>query len=138
MSTQNPFGEPGGSYNPYAAPGPTSYYGPAANYRPHRGGLVLTLGIVGIVFSTMGAAFCIVVPIFGLAVSIPAWMMGAADLKAINRGEMDPQGKGATTAGMITGIVGTVIGGLVALICLALAVFFVGMLIFAGAASNMK
>lgn len=136
MSNQNPFGNSGYPPNPYASPGPMGYSLPPG-CRPHRGAVILTLGIIGLVFSTAGAAFCIIMPIVGLALSIPAWVMGAADLKAINRGEMDPQGKGPTTAGMITGIAGTAIGGLIAVIAVIFIIGFLGLMIFAGATSNM-
>ncbi len=63
---------------------------------PHRGTLILVLGILGIVIA------CLPFGIF-------AWVMGNGDLRRIKVGEMDPDGKGMTTAGMICGIVGTVL-----------------------------
>lgn len=114
------------------------YSGPVANYRPHRGAIVLTLGILGIVMSTVAAAILPCTPIIGLALSIPAWFMGSADLKAIDRGEMDPQGRGPTMAGMITGIVGTVIGGIAVVIALVFIALFFGLIAFGAAAGNMK
>jgi hypothetical protein len=41
--------------------------------------------------------------------SIAAWVMGHADMKEINAGRMDPEGRGLTQAGMIVGIIGTVL-----------------------------
>src|SRR6202008_3204602 len=42
---------------------------------PHRGGAVLTLGIVGLVLTVMPA-----VPLAGLICAIIAWVMGSTDL----------------------------------------------------------
>ena len=63
---------------------------------PHRGTLILVLGILSICVTCVGL---ILGPI--------AWIMGAADLKAIRAGRMDPMGQGTTKAGYICGIVGT-------------------------------
>ncbi len=62
---------------------------------PHRGGMILTFGILGV-------ACC--VP-FGIA----AWVMGHNDMQLINDGAMDPAGAGTTKAGMICGMVACVI-----------------------------
>jgi len=59
--------------------------------RPHRGVLILVLGIVGIVVC--------------MPVGIAAWVMGNGDLAAMARGEMDPEGRGLTQAGKICGMV---------------------------------
>ena len=63
-----------------------------------RGGLILILGIIGILCCFL----------FG----IPAWVMGSSDLKEIRAGRMDRSGQGLTQAGMVIGIVATVLGGL--------------------------
>jgi len=79
--------------------------------QPHRGALVLVLGILGIVF---GCA----------PVAVVAWVMGRSDLAKIDAGVMDPAGRGTTQAGMILGIVGTVLFLLSAVIVLlALSIF---------------
>lgn len=64
------------------------------NYEPHRGGLILALGIVGLVACA--------------PVAIPAWILGESDLKKIRAGIMDPEGEGLTQAGRILGIIGTI------------------------------
>ena len=64
-------------------------------YQPHRGALILILGVLGFVCCQL--------------FSVAAWIMGYSDLQAINAGRMDPSGKGLTQAGMIIGIVGTVL-----------------------------
>ena len=53
-------------------------------------------------FGVLGFACC---QIF----SIVAWVMGYADMKEIKAGRMDPAGRGLTQAGMIIGIIGTVL-----------------------------
>jgi hypothetical protein len=63
--------------------------------QPHRGTLVLVLGILSlIVCGPLGIA---------------AWLLGNSDLKAIEAGQMDPSGKDLTQAGRICGIIGTCI-----------------------------
>lgn len=62
---------------------------------PHRGGLILTLGILGIVI----CAIC----------GIVAWVMGNADMRAIRAGQMDPAGEGLTQAGRILGMIATIL-----------------------------
>jgi len=59
--------------------------------KPHRGTTVLVLGILGI-------ACCFICGII-------AWVMGNNDLKEMDAGIMDPEGKGITQAGKICGIV---------------------------------
>lgn len=62
---------------------------------PHRGTLVLVLGILGIVC-------CFICGII-------AWVLGSADLREMDIGRMDPSGRGLTQAGKICGIVGVVL-----------------------------
>ncbi len=64
-------------------------------YQPHRGGLILTMGI-------LGWALCFV---FGPI----AWSMGQADLRAMRAGQMDPAGMSLTQTGMILGIIQTIL-----------------------------
>ncbi len=87
----------------------------AMGLRPHRGVIILVLGILGIVL-------CFICGII-------AWVMGNGDIREMQAGRMDPSGLGLTKAGKICGIVGvalTIIGGL----------FWVLMVVvFAGAAA---
>jgi len=76
---------------------------PARPLEPHRGTLILVLGILSLVCC-------------GLFTGIPAWILGSGDLKKINAGLMDPAGKGLTNAGFITGIIGTCLSGLAIII----------------------
>jgi hypothetical protein len=65
---------------------------------PHRGTLVLVFGILSLVLGVLGLPF-----------GIAAWVMGHQDLKKINAGAMDPEGRGLTLAGKICGTVGTIL-----------------------------
>ncbi|HVK16294.1 MAG TPA: DUF4190 domain-containing protein [Fimbriiglobus sp.] len=58
----------------------------------HRGGLILALGIIGLVMSCG-------------PVGIAAWIMGNNDMKAMEAGQMDPEGKQLTQVGKILGMV---------------------------------
>ena len=63
---------------------------------PHRGAVILTLGILSLVLMCIGV---ILGPI--------AWAMGTTDLSEMRSGRMDAEGEGITNAGRICGIVGT-------------------------------
>ena len=81
--------------------------------KPHRGPMILVFGILGMMMC--GA--------FGIA----AFMMGRNDLREINDGRMDPEGRSLTQVGHILGIIGMVIFCLqllafVAYICIIVAV----------------
>lgn len=75
---------------------------------PHRGSMILALGIVSILFCGI---------IFGPI----AWILGQQDLNAIRAGRMDPEGEDLTNAGRICGILGTLWNLLViVLVCLGI------------------
>ncbi|MFN0245124.1 MAG: DUF4190 domain-containing protein [Planctomycetota bacterium] len=78
-------------------PPTSSPYGAAP--KPHRGTLVLVLGILGLVCSCF-------------PVGIAAWVLGHTDLGAMERGEIDPAGRSLTQAGKICGIISVVLGAL--------------------------
>jgi hypothetical protein len=88
-----------GSGNPYASPPPTygssSAHGGYRRKRPHRGGMILTLSILGLVCCW--------------PFSVAAWVMAAEDLRAMKQGAMDRGGEGLTQAGMIIAIVNVAI-----------------------------
>ena len=69
--------------------------GPVVPVAPHRGTLILVLGIIGIVC-------CFICGII-------AWVMGNNDLKEIDAGRMDPTGRGLTQAGKICGMIGVIL-----------------------------
>jgi len=76
--------------------------------------MVLVFGVIGL----------IVCPPFGIA----AWIMGRNDLREMNAGRMDPDGRDQTNAGRILGIVATV------LLLIQLAVVTLFFLVFGGLA----
>lgn len=57
---------------------------------PHRGGLILALGILT----------WVACPLFGIL----AWVLGEMDLRAMREGRMDPQGESLTQIGRILGM----------------------------------
>ena len=57
------------------------------NLEPHRGTLILVLGILSLVMC-------------GFFTGIPAWIMGRNDLRKIKAGLMEPEGEGSTKGGM--------------------------------------
>ncbi len=78
---------------PIAPIGPQ--YSAQQTLRPHRGGLILALGILGLVC-------CFICGII-------AWVMGSNDLKEMAAGRMDPSGQGLTQAGKICGMVSVIL-----------------------------
>ena len=78
--------------------------------KPHRGGLVLTLGILGL-------AVCVICGII-------AWVMGKNDLREIAAGTMDPSGRGLTNAGKMCGMISVILA------CVGLVLWLLSMLVF--------
>ena len=66
--------------------------------QPHKGTMILTFGILGLIVC--------------FPLGIVAWVMGNADLKEMDAGTMDPEGRGLTQAGKILGIIGTLLATL--------------------------
>lgn len=85
----------------------------------HRGGMILALGILSVVFNVAG------VP------GLLAWVLGSADLKQMNAGSMDPEGRGMTQAGMIIGMIMTILVMVVFVLTVGFIVFI--FVLFAGA-----
>ena len=75
--------------------------------KPHRGVLILVLGILGFVGCSIFTA-------------IPAWILGGGDIKQMDAGTMDPSGRGLTNAGRILGIIATVMAILGIIVFVAL------------------
>ncbi len=80
------------SHYPPTGPG-QPYSGP---YRPHRGTMILVFAILAWVLG------CVIF-------SIVAWAMGSGDLKEIDAGRMDPEGRGLTQAGKIIGMIHVIV-----------------------------
>ena len=78
---------------------------------PHRGVLVLVLGILALVL--------VFLPPIGVLLGIVAWVMGHGDLGKIRAGTMDPEGEGSTQAGRVCGIVAVGLNTLSAIACVA-------------------
>jgi hypothetical protein len=90
-------------------------YGRRRRWRePHRGTLILVLGIVGV-----AGGFVICLPILCCPF---AWAMGSTDLAKMRAGTMDYAGYSSTQAGYVLGIIGSllILGG-IAVLLLALA-----------------
>lgn len=87
--------------------------------RPHRGTVILVLGILGLVV-------CVICGII-------AWVMGSGDLKQMDAGLMDPAGRGMTKAGKICGMI-SVILNVLGIVAFILIMVFMG--IAAGAAAG--
>jgi hypothetical protein len=84
-------------------------YGRGRGREPHRGGTILTLGILSIVF-----AFCCY--LLGLGMAIPAIVMANNDLGRIRSGDMDPNGEGQINSGRTCAIVGLVLSVIMAIL----------------------
>ena len=63
--------------------------------KPHRGTLILVLGILSLVICGF--------------LGIPAWIMGSRDLAQMQAGQMDPSGRSLTNAGRICGMIATIL-----------------------------
>lgn len=98
---RDPHGRGDWEYDQY---GPRGYRGPGGpGGAPHRGGAILTLGILSLVFS-----LC---PIVGFILGILALTMGSSDLTAMDNGHMDPEGRGSTSSGRTFGLIGLILSG---------------------------
>jgi len=104
--------------------------GPRRDLEPDRGGVILTLGIVGLVLAAVGGpgAVCCVVtavlPVIGMILGVVAWVMGSKDLGAMRAGRMDRRGEGSTKAGRVCAIIAVILGILVILLALVGALAF--------------
>jgi hypothetical protein len=63
--------------------------------KPHRGGLILTLGLIGLFVC---GPLC-----------LAAWVMGSGDLHEMDASMMDPSGRSSTSSGRNIGMLGTVL-----------------------------
>jgi hypothetical protein len=116
-AADNPYGSPTSTFPNLR----TSQPGSAFYQRPHRGTLVLILGILSwVVFLIC----CPLGPILGIA----SWVMGASDLTQMRQGMMDNSGYGMTQAGMIIGIINVVLTGVLFVVY----VFFIAVVGMAG------
>ena len=77
------------------APPEAPVTGSGAPLKPHRGVVILVLGILGLVV-------CFICGII-------AWVMANTDQREMEAGRMDPAGMGMTKAGKICGMIGVII-----------------------------
>ena len=82
--------------------------------KPHRGTLILILGILSLVFC-------------GIFTGLPAWIMGNGDVKQMAAGTMDPSGRSLTVAGKVCGMIATILFIIGIVIVLAMLVLGVAM-----------
>jgi hypothetical protein len=75
---------------------------------PHRGGAILTLGILSALFGTLSLC-CGVPAVAGLGFGIPAWVMATHDMHKMRRGVMDRNGMANTQSGQSYAMVGVVL-----------------------------
>lgn len=84
-----------------------------SGYTPHRSVLILVLGLL----SLTG----------GLGILAPvAWVLGRNDLREMDEGRMDPEGRGMTQAGTIIGMIMTILMILSIFVAIAVFVLFIG------------
>lgn len=86
---------------------------PPQSLAPHRGGLILALGILGLVC-------CFIC-------GIVAWVMGNNDLREMAAGRMDRSGQGMTQAGKICGMISVILWIIVLVIQLIAMILGIGM-----------
>jgi hypothetical protein len=77
---------------------------------PHRGGVVLAMGIVSLVG-------LVVIPVLPVIFGIIGWVMGQIDLRKMRNNQMDRDGEGTTRAGWICSIIGTLLNAAFAVLC---------------------
>ena len=84
--------------------------------KPHRGTLILVLGILSLVLCA--------------PLGIAAWVMGNTELKQMEAGAVDPSGRSLANAGRICGMIGTILLGIAVLVTIAaMALGFMGALL---------
>jgi hypothetical protein len=90
-------------------------YQRARQPRPHRGALILALGILS----------WLSCPLFGVF----AWILGNSDLRDMRAGRMDPEGMSLTQAGQILGMAHVILG-------IVILVFFFFIMLLIGVAAH--
>lgn len=120
----NPFADtnapaPAPGDNPYAtaAGAPAAAVVNAGHFQalPHRGTQLLLFGIFGLLIAMVSVPFIYfctptgaLLATLNFGLTIPAWLMGRSDLKAMNVGAIDASGRSATFAGWLLGLIGTI------------------------------
>jgi hypothetical protein len=120
----NPFADPAAlpadsSDNPYLASiaAQETHEAASGQYKAlsHRGVQLMTfagLGLIVFLASLPFAYFCsplgALMAVLNFGLTIPAWIMGRQDLKAIRAGAVDPAGKGLTKTACQLGFIGSI------------------------------
>jgi uncharacterized membrane protein HdeD (DUF308 family) len=125
------------------------------NQQPHRGGLLLTLGIVSLatgilaVPAEFGLGLCTlccplgafamiaagVLMVIGLGCGIPAVVMAPRDLRMMGEETRDPAGRGMTMGGLVCAIIGLILNVLSIIATVVLLVVY-GAALFTSAAAG--
>ena len=100
-----------------------------ASMEPHRGVLVLIMGIASVALPFIGFA------VIGFVPGIIAWIFGKNDLKKMDEGTMDPEGRSNTNLGKILGLIGMIVNGLALLAGCAIVILWLvlGVALFSAA-----
>ena len=101
------------------------------DYEPHRGALVMMLGIGSLGAALVGVPGTCCLSGFGgiasgvlcLGLGVSALMLGGSDRRKMHARVMDPEGLSSTTAGWICGMIGTILGCLYLLCGILVLVF---------------
>ena len=82
--------------------------------RSHRGATILTLGILALVFNSVGALIggVLIGVLIGVPLGVIAWVKANQDLRDMELGVVDPSGRGLTLAGKVCAIVALVLPAL--------------------------
>ena len=98
---------------------------PGQMLKPHRGTLVLVLGILSISFGVIGPLVCVALAPVGLTLGLVALLTAASDLRMMTKHVMDPTGYSITRAGRICGLIGTIISIPLAILIIVIALIFI-------------
>ena len=103
-----------------------------SSMEPHRGTLILILGIAGL-------AGTFIIGIIAIIPAILAWIWGKADLKKMDDGAMDPEGRSNTSLGKMLGMIGVIVNGIGLLIGCVLVILWlvIGVALFSAASKSM-
>ncbi len=92
---------------PISEPGQNGSHDSWSPVKPHRGRLILFMGIASLLF-----AFVPCLHVLGLILAVVTWIYARSDLREIQAGTRDPGGNTLTQAGRVLAIVACIIGGL--------------------------
>ena len=102
---------------------------------------MLTLGVVSVTLAILSVPFflccgvlAVPVSLISLGSGIAGLVLSVRDTKLLNSGQMDPQGKGMTLAGLVCSAVGAFLGVLFAILSIVLLVIYIAVLV-AGASA---